>query len=820
MDAHKDVHKDLKRVAAIRPEERDRELKLQTPDWGKDLSRSWKRERDPRRHFSRIVPVHGKGASATRLHESIVPFPSAPIYGTNRKAEYGMSLERPNMHSLRVLRRPDAQRIERIFLLHNGLNESEKLTFYYRLADWVLQEQEAEGEGAACVIMPFPGHLMHFSFHGPFSETPLSRYLNDAGELFRQFLRYMVGMRWLLGIVTDSDAEDWMVGGDLPGPGLAAIRREIFKEATILHETSRTRIERTERMRAGQVDEEEQGDLRTGQPIEREQVDHCVRLLRRALGRDWKGKPRTLPTHVVGYSLGGFLAQSVFFAWPQLVSSCTTICSGGAISSLSPTAFAHPEEWQAVLHALRPEISNSMLQGRIADEEHPAKDEPVENVAGMTLERFGYFQRIFDQVFLQEDRGSYKERLSEYGSRMLFISGGEDPIVRPTNILDASPEEGITMLSVASMTHFLNQDPQSERQREKEQRDFWLPEAGGLIARAAIRAERVHEDERSAAREIREVPVPKRPETALDNDLLLSSAAFESALDWVLDAVKEKSGWLLVCRNALPPAFIDPEHFTLWATALHHHDLRVQQYAGGLRRRADTLDHLRKRTTLIVPQKLRHWFVDLTARFDPHSDAPSGRFTTKEDREEMWSGFENEWWRCIRHFEAGKLAESCAPSEVDAGILLQRTADWLRTDPTFLDVTHLPDVWIGIKRGGLFAVGSEFRSNIHAGIVDGVCRILAEDEARRKAKSRRQEAEDDEVVPEDESQTELEEDLDSERIRVVHVSGAESNPRFRGRIERSPSAVTRLLARSAAGLVRSSQIAEPTEEEKGGPTVS
>lgn len=719
-----------------------------------------------------------------------------------------MSLERPNMHSLRVLRRPEATRIDRLFLLHNGLNESDKLNFYYRLADWILQEQEQQGEGAACLIMPFPGHLMHFAYHGHFSETPLSRYLNDAGDLFRQFLRYMVGMRWLLGIATDARPESWMVGGDLPGPGSEQVIQELFGEATILYEKSEERIKRTRNMLARQVPPEQRQPIATGKPIEEDRVRDCVEVLRWALGREWETKPETLPTHVVGYSLGGFIAQSVFFAWPQVVSSCTTICSGGAISALSPTAFAHPEEWQAVLHALRPEISNSMLQGRLADEDRGDED-PVENVAGLPLERFGYFQRIFEQVFLQEDRGSYKERLSEYGSRMLFVSGGEDPIVRPTNILDASPEEGITMLSVASMTHFLAQDPKSERQREKEQRDFWLPEAGRLIGRAAIRAERVHEDERKAALAIKEIEVPEPSDPHLESDLLLNSEDFEAALDWVLTALDSDKGWLLVCRNTLPAAFLHPDHFGFWGTALHHHDLRVQQYAGGLRRRAAKLEDLSERTTLVVPHLLRHWFVDLTARFDPHSDSPSGRFTKTADREEMWEGFER-WWKCTRYFEAGKLSEH-VEGGMESEVLPQKAAAWSRTTEDFLEITNLPDVWIGIADDSLFSPGSKPRNETHAGLVDGIGDVLEQDVKRR---SEEREAK----TPEQEAElgtTALKQDLENDRIRIVHVSGAESNPRFRGRIEREPKAALRLLAHGISGLVRSKPASPPDNRDAG-----
>ncbi|HET9943021.1 MAG TPA: alpha/beta hydrolase, partial [Terriglobia bacterium] len=433
--------------------------------------------------------------------------------------------------------------------------------------------------------------------------------------------------------------------------------------------------------------------------------------------------------HVVGYSLGGFIAQSVFFAWPQVVSSCTTICSGGAISALSPTAFAQPEEWQSVLHALRPEITNSMLQGRLGDDEREdrGKPVPVDTVAGMPLEQYGYFQRIFEQVFLQEDRGSYKERLSEYRMRMLFVSGGEDPIVPPANILDASPREGTTMLSIAGMTHFLNVDPKDDgERREKEQRDFWLPEAGGLIARAAINAEQVHMKEREEAKE--EKARRKRPVVQRSlSSLLTDGYMFEEALDWVLDAVTEDAGWLLICRNVLPAAFIPTRDFTNWGTGLHHHDLKVQRYTLGLRHRAAMLRKIKHRTTLVVPEQLHHWFEDLSARFDPHSDAPGGRVTTKADRRRIWREFEEKWRPCLREFKAGSIGEAMETESIKAAKLAAAIGEWTSADLKYLEATHLPDVWIGIRADSdLISAQAEEREEVHRSVVGQTARVLAD----------------------------------------------------------------------------------------------
>jgi pimeloyl-ACP methyl ester carboxylesterase len=816
------THIDLDHFAEIRPEERDYYLKLRSKMWGRDLER-WEEVDKPYLHFSRTIPVHEESRAARRedsgltwLEELIIPFPSAPIYGINRKAEYSKTLEhRPNMHSVRLLRRPNTAPIHRLFILHNGLNEADSLKFYYRLADWIMRQQEeiSRDEGVACLIMPFPGHLMHSSFHGPFSETPLSRYLNDAGDLFRQFLRYMVGIRWLLSIIADSDAKDWMVGGDLLDPESRV--DDLLEESKALYDMSTQRIARTELIRAGKNECPSLPPIfDVGEETSKEQVLATDALLRTALDRDSDQTPPSLRVHVVGYSLGGFVAQSVFFAWPQVISSCTTICSGGAISALSPTAFAQPEEWQSVLHALRPETTNSMLQGRLGDDEQGNREVPIplDKVAGMPLSQYGYFHRIFEQVFLQEDRGSYKERLSEYGLRMLFVSGGEDPIVPPGNILDASPREGTTMLSVAGMTHFLNQDPKDDGdRRETEQRDFWLPEAGGMIARAAIHAEKVHMDERTEAAGLKRRRT--RPASKVQtlgpqsSDLLSNGYMFEAALDWVLDAVNDDAGWLVICRNVLPAAFIPTQDFTKWGTGLHHHDLRIQRYTLGLRHRAGMLRKIKDRTTLIVPDQLGRWFVDLSARFEPHSDGPAGRVTTKQERRRIWREFEKNWWPSVRQFKAGNIGSSTAAEPFDVEGFTSKVSSWLEAEPRYLEATHLPDAWIGIRADSeLIPAQSPSRKNIHVAVVEGIESVLADLVKFRDAPPGKAS-----VVTK--ARKRLENDLSEDRIRMLQVSGAEFNPRYRGKIERSTTGATRLLASAAAGLMRSRHMLDPLAEQ-------
>jgi hypothetical protein len=198
----------------IAPRERDVALNLHSSEWGSELEPEWTLHKNVRAFYRDLEVITEDETRPLRDH--IVRFPSAPIYGINRKQDYELNFTRPNLHTLRLLTRPGEEPITRLFLLHNGLNEWQNLRFFYRLADWILKEDESSATPcrSACLLAPFPGHLMHFPYAGPFAQLPLSRYLSDAGDLFRHFLRYMVETRWLLSIINPLPPEPWLIGGD------------------------------------------------------------------------------------------------------------------------------------------------------------------------------------------------------------------------------------------------------------------------------------------------------------------------------------------------------------------------------------------------------------------------------------------------------------------------------------------------------------------------------------------------------------------------------------------------------------------------------
>lgn len=487
-------------IGSIHPQERDVALDLHSENWGNGLrDRGWSvtPTAAPTEYVSRIITpkkdTNGETVYVRRqsqsspdperdLFESIVRFPSAPIYGIHRKHEYLYTLDRINYHTMRLLRRPSsdqakpAKPAERVYLFHNGLNEINRFSFYYWLADLLLHD-----ERSACILRPFPGHLTRCPFPEEYAEKPLDRYLADAGDLFRQFLRFMTETQWLLSALVPIPSYRVVAGLDLLADNhtLDASRANSSVLARHIHE-------------AWQLASAASRKAARGVTIKPGHIKKSVETIRHLVGweptRTKKNDPfpdSVLPPpalHAIGYSLGGYLAQSVFFTWPFAVSSCTTIGSGGPLREVALTAFAHPEEWQTVMYALRFEIESAMLQRRIVRSQRKNGGYAI---AGINEDHYAFFDRIFNEVFLQDFRGPYRQRVSEYVSRLLFVLGGKDPVISTQSVLESSPPEGINMMQIANLAHF----PWS---KEREWRDFWLPQIASVVAAFSHHTEDIH----------------------------------------------------------------------------------------------------------------------------------------------------------------------------------------------------------------------------------------------------------------------------------------------------------------------------------------
>jgi hypothetical protein len=737
------------------------------------------------------------GTDGHHLWEAMLRFPNAPIYGTHHPREhlYDMPDQWPNYHTMRVLGVGDApkKRIRHVYLLHNGLNETADLLFHYRLAAWIL----AGNKDAVCILRPLPGHLTRFPFDGPYAELPLDGYLRDPADLFRQFLRYMVETDWLLSVLVPRSFYGVAAGTKLVGTarpdGVHRVGRSSTKDlATRIGDDWRAAFRRSEERRREIRKITKTRRLSYSRiPIEDRELVLAIGELRRLLR--WKPVLDTDPPrvpdelsdrglespsiHVVGYSMGGFMAQAVFFSWPYAISSCTNLFAGGALRDLAPTAFAHPEEWQAVLHGLRYELDRA-LEG---DSLRPKR----RRIAGIGEDDFGYLKRIFYEVFLQYYRGGYSSRVREFSRRLLFVVGGSDPIVRTKNVLDAGPPEGMTLLQLADLSHFQGPKAGQSTERatiEKEQRKLWLPEVGGVISRFSRRSARALQTTLAeswvGASGNETTPGRRADYTELESGTdgqpdALDSAGFEGELDRLVDLVDppdepdkahEAPGVLLISRNELPPVFLGELGFLSHASALHHSEDLITRYVVALRQRADRLSRRIERISLLIPRQTGGWFVqprEQLALFSKSETPGAARTPTAPELREMWKHFEDEWVSpgAVGLVDAGEY-KSGQLTDIGGPVAKRHGLDEV-------PLTILPDVWISLS-AELCDDLLKYREDSLKSVQDQVVTWAAElaKRVRRDEKTN--------------AQKELDRALRDDSIRVVKVSAAELNPRYRG----------------------------------------
>ncbi len=725
------------------------------------------------------------------------------------------------MHTLRVLTaREPPPRIEQIFLFNNGLNELDRTGLYYQLASSIIRES---GGRAACILRPFPGHLTR-ARHARFAEQPLHRYLWDGSHLFNQFLRYMTETQWFLSALVTRSIYRCASGAELLAesgtPGKSRLECEPLSNAILtsweaLSDASHAAGEAAAR-RLGPSDWiERPQEVCPDQDV----LSSSIVALRNTLGLDtWSRlggdlrpagsndqSPEEPSFHVVGYSRGGFKAQTIFMSWPFLISSCSTLLSGGALRELSPTAFAHPEEWQTVLHSLRYEVDEGMLDGRYAVDN--------ETVAGMSRGMFHYLQRTFYEVFQPEYRGSYESRLKAFRQRMLFVLGGDDPIVTPNSVLNSAPSGGMNAVEIAGLGHFLGSDPRGGEERQ--QREFWLPEVGSLIARFADEAASRLAKERLKTwlNTKLEVPVKARPDAPVSDgdrhgvhplsdrrrleipgDGALSNRLFGLCLNDLLarqarsnpDESRPESGLLLVLRNEMPTLLLEPRATLRRARALYHDDNHIAKYCRDIRERAAAFRSGLPQATVVVPWNLPRLIerLDPPHRFPSQSETAVGHIAEKVNSVDTVARSE----KCLADLadtakgsvlmfdgRTGLLAED-AQSERGRTLVNQVGCG----KPLF--VPSLPDCWIWMHSNYLNMTAWEGHDIAGARdlFLTQVLKLTSPDHETKDAAERR-----------------LAENVQMGNVRLLTVSRARYNPRFRGRLVVEPRSVRDTLTHAA-----------------------
>jgi hypothetical protein len=780
----------------ILPRERDLRLQLSDPEWpagncplGGDEGENPPAGAEPwRRHpgfLYRTITVERE-----TLWEVMLRFPSAPLYGLHQSPPRFPRIEnRSNFHTLRVIGRlpktPNDQalpleRIRNVYLLHNGLNETGESDLHYQLASRLLVNSESP---AVCILRPFPGHLTRYPYNDIYAEQPLDTYLLDSGDLFRQFIRFMIETRWLLSILVPRSAYKVITGGtlvdcDCPDES-EALARSIVREWEEMDSASvEMDREMPEHARRPQADP---------QDVTVTAVESTIDVLRNQLLRWRPVQSSHIPEaaedeppaiHVVGYSLGGFVAQSAFFAWPYAISGCISLFGGGELRKLAPTAFAQPEEWQSVLHALRYELDRAMAG--------PLKSEGG-SVRGLSEETFEYLFRVFYEVFLQYYQGSYKTRLAEFIQRMLFVAGGQDPIVRPDNVLEAAPQEGANILTIASMSHF----PTKPKERvQQEQREFWLEQLGQIIPAFAQQADErrldvlqrgwlnearddLHEDAIVAYEEYeRDLDAIGEPPSSGTSGASLSDRWFGKEIERICNFIGDGAkGWVLVSRNEVPPVFQTAEALKRYAAGLHHsEDLAADEFWLASKRR-NALETGHERVTLMITQvALDTGFEESPSMFPPRSETPGVPRLSANQRADARDHFERVWQQPEPAAVQVLFPGEFEPDQLgDIGKAVARSQQSrFDGEHTPIDVHFLPDVWIGLDQDALGALEAQ------AEIEDGMrgTRFAAETALVAWAA---------EIAEGKESATKLLKTYLRERqMVIVKFSRAGLNPRHRG----------------------------------------
>ncbi|MGH2904052.1 MAG: hypothetical protein ACRDK7_10775 [Solirubrobacteraceae bacterium] len=747
-------------------------------------------------HLHREIVEKEPEYLAVPLSEALLRFPSASLNGLQRRQEYHVNVnESENLHTYRILSDPQRGRakVRRIFLLHSGLNEADSMGFYYQLASYLLAAHP-DDRGTVCVIRPFPGHLTRAPFQA-FAETPLDRYLWDGSHLFRQFVRYMIETQWFLSTIVRRSQYLCSSGAHLLAENVNPSKSRL---------RTRSLADAMEEAWGGMYDKAVEAvaeDRQNDQPDAvmprakisnghfRRAIDSLRDLLDldkyRELGGENIRKSQQEPElHVIGYSLGGFTAQSIFMSWPFLIGSCSTLLSGGALRELAPTAFANPEEWQTVLHSLRYELDDAMMSGRFG--------RSGEDVAGIERDLFSYFTRTFYEVFQQEYRGSFRTRLAAFRQRMLFVVGGNDPIVRPSSVLDSAPPGGINMFEVAALGHFLANEAKDPE--ETKLRAFWLPKITSLIDRLSDRAAEELCEERVATwldgKAQRKVSKANRaPEfltaqerLTVERDGSLPGALFERCLDDLLARQSSRdSSVLLVLRNEVPTMLLDFDSIRERATTLSHNDAGIAAYMQGvLGRKKSFSKQPNPRVGVILP-----WNIDLIMKsidrhpgFPTQAESSGGLMEARPDAQQTWelcaeicSEISKQEPDQVRIFDWQPQLGSADSEGPEFDTLRELAAKENHEEPLQL-VSSIPDCWVWMssefltlpKDAKLTLEGARTRL---PGVIKHYC--------------------------DEENKGLLEEMLRRDELRIVSVSRARYNPRFRGRIVASAGAAKRTL---------------------------
>ena len=752
------------------------------------------------------------------LREAMLRFPSAPLFGSQSKQEFQVQMTPFQQHTVRLLKsaHDTAVPVTKLFLIFNGLNELDHLGFYYDLARLLIDGAQ-EGARVACLIVPFPAHLTRYPLVGKYAEKPLQRFISDPSDLFRQYLRFMVETQWLISSIVSIG--DYPVTSGIP---LLEPHGELDRSRC------NTDVLAPAIYRAWQkiFDYSNRGG---GSAISENDVLQSITAIRDVIA--WRpcttklaGEDVSTPIgqpqlHVIGYSLGGYLAQSVFFSWPYAIGSCTTLCSGGALTGLRTEKIMHEEEWRAITHGLQYDIESGMLEHRIAADD-PSKPS---SVCGIPVSAFTSHFQTFTDIFLQDPYGTYRHRVSEFAPRLFFVVGGNDPIVPTRSVLETSPPEGINMIEIANLSHFIA----TER---GEWPAFWLPTIANIISSFSAHSEHLlsattrsylwdRENANAVERDLRDIETlrtytarfrrdvnpDRRPPQPLNSDEIQ-----ETILEFVQRL--ERNGFLLVLRNQIPVTLMGRRVLHRRGTVPHYGDLEINRYFAHLQLQRKGMKEEDARVAIVIPGHLNRWFAERTPTLSFKHLPILEEFPDYQSRQhEIWADFLSDWEAsgALYRFDA-------RPANVSGDNFLLESLirdDTGRPAGDFWILNCLPDVWISLSSKAVTELaGTGERPEILRALQNTMLRIYT---AGRKKDDRELTGHERKARETLFSLLEQKDEHSESYLRILRISAAQSSPRYLGELIHSRSAAVDVLTHTALALARSTQCREKGDFEKG-----
>jgi len=383
---------------------------------------------------------------------------------------------------------------------------------------------------------------------------------------------------------------------------------------------------------------------------------------------------------------------------------------------------------------------------------------------------------------------------------MLFVVGGNDPVVTPRSVLDSAPEGGLNLLEIGGLGHFLGGRPGDD----SDQQSFWVPEVAALIDRFAARIGEKHQVEQRFAWFKKDMRSPARSQSqwnkefadlrsqtagsgvrtsegkgphrrqpaeviAIDREGALPTALFERCLDDLMARLRKEGGMLFILRNEIPtfllPAFVVREV----ASALYHEDAGIVRSCHGVAARWQFVEKHVHKICVVLPWNAKTLMssMDRTRDYPSQSETTGGRLDDRSPAaEDVWRQAET---RCLALARRSPESVRRFDGRTPIGTQLEQKS-LLRLVNPLEHVAAVPDCWVWVSNEflGWRDSGSMTMDDAIDALKEEAPKVLADENNVAAA-------------------------IRDKHLRIVTVSRARFNPRFRGRLLVTAADARRML---------------------------